>query len=437
MFKVIQKSLRIQLLIFTMLVEAVMLALLLGNSLRIINAAIEDQTNLRVQAADPLLNAATGVPLIERNYETLINMLEELHKNEKHNFNYIVVLDEQKDVYAQVGIEGVFPIDGSYQPKDEHIVSRFSPIKLSDETIGYIYYGLSTASFIEAKENLLQQGALIAFVELLLSFILLMATGYFLTRNLDGLMEQVVQSEKMSALGSLVAGVAHEINTPVGVSLTGITHIQNETEKMLTKIEEGKLTKSALNDYLETVSGMSKTMHFSLVNAAGLVRSFKQVAVDQNIEEKRNFNLKSYLNDVVLSLKGELKHTDIEIINSVDPDIELRSYAGVFAQILTNLIMNSMHHAFDDEGRITIKGQMDSSGLNISYKDDGKGMDKDTLEKMFDPFFTTKMGQGGSGLGLNIIYNLISHKLKGAISCKSKPGEGMEVLISVPMSELQ
>lgn len=437
MFKVIQKSLRIKLIILSMVVEAVMLALLLGNSLRIINTAIEDQTNLRIQAADPLLNAATSIPLIERNYAILINMLEELHKKQEHNFDYIVVLDEQKALYAQVGIEGVFPTDGSYISKEKYIVNRASPITLSGEVIGYIYYGLSTSSFFEAKDSLLMQGVIIAIVELLLSFALLVIMGYFLTKNIDGLMEQVVQNEKMAALGGLVAGVAHEVNTPLGVSLTGITHIQNRTEKMLAEMKEGTLTKTALNDYFENVSEMSKVMHFSLLNAADLVRSFKQVAVDQNIEEKRSFNLKLYLNDVLVSLKGEFKRKNIEVETDIDANISLTSYAGIFAQILTNLIMNSIHHAFDDKGKITIKGRVASSHLHINYQDNGKGMDESTVEKMFDPFFTTKMGQGGSGLGLNVIYNLITHKLKGSISCKSKLGEGMNVLISIPMRELE
>ncbi|MDF1882266.1 HAMP domain-containing histidine kinase [Sulfurimonas sp. MAG313] len=435
MFTVIQKSLRIQLIVLSMLVEALMLALLLGNSIRLINIAIDDQTNLRIQAAEPLLNAATSVPLMERDYATLSNMLEELHKNKKHNFDYIVILDEANNIYTQVGVYGNFPLDGSYVSPHEYIVNRSSDISLSGEIIGHIYYGLSRASFMQTKDKLLRQSVVIAIVELLLSFVLLMMTGYYLTRNLDNLMQQVVQNEKMSALGSLVAGIAHEINTPVGVSLTGITLIQKQTKDILKDISEDCLTKTDLIAYLETMRDASKTMYFSLENAAELIRSFKQIAVDQNMEEKRNFNLNAYTHNVISSLQSELKN--INIINEIDKNIECMSYAGIFAQIFSNLIINSMRHAFDNDGTIIIQGYLDSTSVIINYIDDGKGMGQDTLDKMFNPFFTTKMGQGGSGLGLSIIYNLIQHKLKGKITCESTLGQGMHIAIIIPRTEIE
>jgi len=250
--------------------------------------------------------------------------------------------------------------------------------------------------------------------------------------------KQLVEVEKMSALGSLVAGVAHEINTPVGVSLTGITHIENETQSILKALESEKLGKNALSEYLYMVEKMSKSMHISLRTAAHLVRSFKQVAVDQSMEEKRELNLKDYFDEVLLSLHNKVKHTQIEVENSVDKDINILSYAGVYSQILTNLLMNSLIHAFDEneEGKISLRASIDKEYLKIVYEDNGKGLEEEVRQKMFNPFFTTKMGQGGSGLGLSIIYNLVHHKLKGEIGCESVLGEGMKVMISIPMQEL-
>jgi len=436
MFSAVRNSLRIKLILMSMIVEAIMLVLLLGNSLRIIDTAIEEQTELRIQAASPLLNAAVSIPLIERNYSTLIDTLETLHSNKKHNFDYIAIIDDQNEVYAQVGVKGEFPLDGSYVSPSQHIVSRSSDVSLSGEVIGKVYYGLSIATFMESKDTLLIQGIIIAITELFFSLILLLITGYFLTKNLDSLLKQVVDNEKMSSLGSLVAGVAHEINTPVGISLTGVTHIQAETKTILQSLETDKLGKNALMDYLKMVDEMSSSLQFSLNNASQLVRSFKQVAVDQNTEEARTFNLKEYCDDVILSLHTKFRHTDIKIVNAIDEGITINSYAGIFSQVISNLMLNSLLHAFEKEGTINIKASIESNKLHLTYTDDGKGMEADVVEKMFDPFFSTKMGQGGSGLGLNIIYNLINYKLNGSIKCYSKPDQGMKIDIIIPMKNL-
>ena len=251
--------------------------------------------------------------------------------------------------------------------------------------------------------------------------------------------EQLVETEKMSALGSLVAGVAHEINTPIGVSLTGITYIESETKNIHKMMQEQTLGKNALREYLDTVVTMSESMHLSLVNAARLVRSFKQVAIDQHTEEKRHFNLREYFDEVLVSLNNKLKHEQTSIKNEIDSKVELYSYPGIFSQIFTNFIMNSLLHAFDEsskENEIKVKGWTEYGSLYITYEDNGKGIKEEHIKKIFDPFFTTKLGQGGSGLGLNIIYNLIVHKLKGDIYCINKE-RGMMMTITIPMQELE
>lgn len=262
-----------------------------------------------------------------------------------------------------------------------------------------------------------------------------------LSNTLDDLkkyQKQIVEAEKMSALGSLVAGVSHEINTPVGVSLTGSTHIETETKIILDLLHNDGLGKKILKEYLEMVEEMSRSMCVSLLNAANLVRSFKQVAIDQHTELKRSFNLKAYCDEVLLSLHNKLTHVDVKVKNDIDDDIDICSYAGVFSQILTNFIINSLLHAFDDDvknAEIIIRAFIEKNNLIFIYEDNGKGIDEENIDKIFDPFFTTKLGKGGSGLGLNIIYNLINHKLKGDIYCVNKE-RGIEMKITIPMKEL-
>ena len=256
---------------------------------------------------------------------------------------------------------------------------------------------------------------------------------------LHKMQNKLVETEKMSSLGSLVAGVAHEINTPLGVSITGITHIQSETKAVLKALNENSLGKNALQEYFEVVDEMAGSIYLRLRSAATLIRSFKQVAIDQHAEDKRKFNLSSYCNEVLLSLHGKLKHTKIKVINEIDKSIEINTYAGVFSQTWTNFIMNSLIHGYADEnaeGKIYIKGWIESERLHLTYEDDGQGVDEKNLQKVFDPFFTTKLGSGGSGLGLNIIYNLVLHKLNGEINCDSKLGHGVKMTIIVPMKEL-
>lgn len=258
-------------------------------------------------------------------------------------------------------------------------------------------------------------------------------------QNLKTAQAKLVETEKMSSLGSLVAGVAHEINTPLGISITGITHIQSETKSILNMMSNEKLGKNALSQYLELVDEMSESMFLSLKNAADIVRSFKQVAIDQHTEEKRKFNLKYYCDEVLMSLHSKLRHTNIKVLNEIDENIDINTYAGIFSQIWTNFIMNSLIHGYEDykiEGEIYIKGWIANDKLYLTYKDDGKGISKENIKKVFDPFFTTKMGKGGSGLGLNIIYNLIHHKLNGEISCESELNEGMTMIMTIPMKEL-
>jgi len=215
---------------------------------------------------------------------------------------------------------------------------------------------------------------------------------------------ELVQSEKMASLGELVAGVAHEINTPVGIGVTAASHLADTTTNVARDFQEGRMTKSQLEQYLESAKKATKLLSVNLTRAAELIRSFKQVAVDQSSDGQRQFNLATYLDEVILSLAPKLTHSKHNVTVNCSPDINIHSYPGAISQIVTNLILNSLIHAFgdDEEGRMEIDVEDGADQITLTYADNGKGMDEEELSKAFDPFFTTKRNTGGSGLGFAI-----------------------------------
>ena len=250
--------------------------------------------------------------------------------------------------------------------------------------------------------------------------------------NLKQTQEQLIASEKMAALGGLVAGVAHEINTPVGISLTGITHLEDSTKNIIAKYENKKMSQNDFDEYLSISNEISSLVHNNLKKAAQLVRSFKQVAVDQSSEEKRIFNLKDYINEILASINSITKKTQLTIKVHCPEDIIINSYPGSYSQVISNLIMNSIVHGFkkNESGNIKINIEKQDKTIELIYIDDGKGISKDNLPKIFDPFFTTERNSGGSGLGLNIIYNIIISTLNGTISCESEENKGTKFIIT-------
>ncbi len=248
--------------------------------------------------------------------------------------------------------------------------------------------------------------------------------------------DELIQSERMVSLGQMVAGMAHEINTPLGVGLTAVSVLAQDAAAIRQSLEDGALTRTQFNAFVETVDEGASVAAVNLRQAADLVRNFKQVAVDQSSEERRNFNLFGYVQEVIGSLMPALKDTRHTIAVTGDRDVELESIPGAFAQILSNLVMNSLLHGFDpgDAGHIKIKIERDGDFARLIYRENGKGMEPSVLKRIFEPFFTTKRGKGGSGLGMNIVYNLATQSLRGTIKCDSSPGKGIEVDIHVPIS---
>lgn len=249
--------------------------------------------------------------------------------------------------------------------------------------------------------------------------------------------EQLLVSEKMAVLGGLVAGVAHEINTPVGVGVTAASHLESKVKEVASLYRRGELTEEKYEEFLDSALEGSQIILRNLQTAAGLVSSFKLVAVDQSSEAMRDFNLKDYLHTIVQSLQPELKQTRIAIDIDCPDDLLMKSYPGDFSQILTNLIMNSMAHGFNqgsEAGTIRIAVSKAGGDAVIRYSDSGKGIPANIIRKVFDPFFTTNRQGGRSGLGMHIVYNIVMQKLKGTISCEDTGERGALFIIRMPIN---
>ncbi|MCK5313311.1 MAG: response regulator [Desulfobacteraceae bacterium] len=247
--------------------------------------------------------------------------------------------------------------------------------------------------------------------------------------------DQLVQSEKMAALGELVAGVAHEINTPVGIGVTAASFLDAKTKELKKIYKSGNIKKSELESYLKTIEDISSSILINMERAAELISSFKQIAVDQSIEKSRFFKLKNYIDGVLLSLKPKFKDTNHSIKIKCSENIEINSFPSAFYQILNNLILNTLFHGFKnmDKGEIDMVFNLEGNDLTFIYKDDGAGMSQDQCIKIFDPFFTTMRGQGGTGLGMSIVFNLITQTLKGSIECESSENNGIKFIIQIPV----
>lgn len=261
------------------------------------------------------------------------------------------------------------------------------------------------------------------------------------TAELKNAMSQLVEQEKMASLGGIVSGVAHEINTPLGISVTIASYLKKLSDELAEAVTSGTLSKSKLKDFMHQNNESYEILQTNLTRAADLVNSFKKISVNQSSEDRVSFYVKEYLEMILLSLKHEYKNKGYQIEISCPDKLEVFSYPGVFSQILTNFLMNSFIHGFknSNEGQVSIlvSNNIETDSLCIDYRDNGKGIKREHLEHIFDPFFTTNRANGGSGLGLYIVYNLVTQKLGGSIQCSSVVGEGTAFKIVIPMSHLR
>jgi signal transduction histidine kinase len=232
-----------------------------------------------------------------------------------------------------------------------------------------------------------------------------------------------------------VAGVAHEINNPLGTSLTVTSALERKTAKFAAEFAQGNLKRSSLNEFLEISREASSQLVANLNHAAELIQSFKQVATDRNYSERRVFDLGELTEQVATGLRPGLRKKNLTLNVECQPDLMMDSYPGPYGQALTNLFLNSVEHAFPDDKRGTIDIKVQAFGndnVEILFSDNGCGMSRGIRRKAFDPFFTTRRDQGGTGLGLHIVYSIVTNCLGGRLNLDSEPGEGTKVQLFLP-----
>jgi signal transduction histidine kinase len=257
-----------------------------------------------------------------------------------------------------------------------------------------------------------------------------------LSRSLEDLrtaQDSLVQTEKLAALGRLVAGVAHEINTPIGTSLTVASAFINKTRRFEVDVASGDLRRSSLTEFIAASREAASQIVINLGNAVDLIQSFKQVAADRNVSDRRQFDLGEVTEQVVKGLRFGLRNLTVSV--ECEPNLAMNSYPGPYGQVLTNLVLNSATHAFPDGARGSVHIATQASGkdnVEVLFSDDGCGMSPEVRRQVFDPFFTTRRDQGSTGLGLHIVHNIVTNRLGGRINLETKPGAGTKIRIIVP-----
>jgi PAS domain S-box-containing protein len=254
-------------------------------------------------------------------------------------------------------------------------------------------------------------------------------------RNLRETQNSLIEAEKLAALGRLVAGVAHEVNNPVGISLTVASSLERKTALFAAEVARGDLRRSSLSEFLETSRDASSQLVANLNRAAELITSFKQVAADRNYSDQRTFDLGDLTEQVVMSLRPGLRKHNLTLNVDCQPNLTMNSYPGPYGQVLTNLFLNAVAHAFPDGKQGAVDIQVRESGkdnVEIIFSDNGCGMSLDVRRRAFDPFFTTRRDKGGTGLGLHIVYSIVTNRLGGRLDLDSEPGGGTRIQIILP-----
>jgi two-component system, NtrC family, sensor kinase len=254
--------------------------------------------------------------------------------------------------------------------------------------------------------------------------------------DLKAAQESLVQAEKLASLGALVGGVAHEINTPVGIALSCASHLADSTGAMTRLFEADDISVEDFERFMATVKDTTGLILNNVERAAALIRSFKQVAVDRTSSERRRFDLSTYIGETLFSLGPHLRQAGHTVRLACPEGIVMDGYPGALSQVLGNFVMNSLVHGYEPGvlGTLSITVERDEPDhVRLIYADDGKGIPEDNLGRIFDPFFTTRRGSGGSGLGLHIVYNLVTGPLGGSVTAESPREGGSRFIVQMPL----
>ena len=247
--------------------------------------------------------------------------------------------------------------------------------------------------------------------------------------------KKLVESEKLSSLGSLVVGLAHEINTPLGVSYTGISGLLDNLQNIKLQVDTNSLSKLSLNENLDSSVHMGTLVVNNLERMVRLINAFKEIDTTQNAEYSNYFSVNDYLQDTIWTLNKKLATNNIEVVCNINEKIDIYGDHRQFSQLLSSLLINSIIHGFahKDSGHINITFKKEGDNLLMTYRDNGQGMSNEQIKKLYDPFYSTQLGQGTSGLGMYIVYNIINQGFKGSIKCESELAKGVVFEIALPM----
>ncbi|NRR31499.1 HAMP domain-containing protein [Oxalobacteraceae bacterium] len=508
-------SLRFKIMLASTLVEVLMLSMLMLNAMRLIDQSTLASTEAALRQAVPMLNVATAPYLVQGDYATLQDNLNEIMGSPDQGVIYVVVRDGADQVVAKAGAIDAAklppPSADMHEALDKGVLHVERPLSLAGQHVGKLRFGLSTRIVVLARQTVLRQSLLIAVGEILLTTVLLGALGFWLTRNLhafvegsraiaDGrydlrlaergrdevgklarnfnrmsvaveqtvgqlraseqryrdlneqletrveqrtaalqeAMDQLAETEKLASLGRIVAGVAHEMNTPIGNVILMTSTMEDMMAELLNNVQGSTVSRSQLLRQIAILQEELLIVRRSAQRAGSLIESFKRITVDQSLQRRRQFDLREMAGELLKALNGPIQRARADIAIDIPAGILVDSIPGHFEQVFSNLVSNSLLHGFEgrDGGTIHVSAALNSKGdwLEIVYQDDGNGIAAEAQAKIFEPFYTSRMGQGGSGLGLFIVHNLVYGALGGRLRLDSAPGQGVRFTFNLPIN---